>query len=199
MAERLFFSTLCSIPILLSSTPLLCSHVCSFLGTLQTRLLAHLLHTLKGESRLCMQYGKSIYFGGHKPTTKSFPASPEMWMAGGPWGMASCFGQNRSWGTFIRNHAAAISTPCQQHESCSFGQTPHPLLCNNRRLENRATSGGSAVKSHSSVKCAALWPGPGTSNAVRKGWVQAAVTTEAWKQAPFMHIQVALHRTLSML
>lgn len=52
-----------------------CSHV--FLGMLQTQLLAHLLHTLKGESRLCVQYGKSIYFGGHKPTTKSFPASPE--------------------------------------------------------------------------------------------------------------------------
>lgn len=48
-----------------------------FLGILQTRLLAHLLHTLKAESKLCMQYGKFIYFGGHKPTTKSFPASLE--------------------------------------------------------------------------------------------------------------------------
>lgn len=41
------------------------------------RLLAHLLHTLKAESKLCMQYGKLICFGGHKPTTKSFPASLE--------------------------------------------------------------------------------------------------------------------------
>lgn len=53
-------------------------HMCTvFLGIPQTRLLAHLLHTLKAESKLCMQYGKLICFGGHKPTTKSFPASLE--------------------------------------------------------------------------------------------------------------------------
>lgn len=75
MAERVFFFILCSIPILLSSTH---CHMCTvFLGIPQTRFLAHLLHTLKAESKLCMQYGKLICFGGHKPTTKSFPASLE--------------------------------------------------------------------------------------------------------------------------
>lgn len=82
-----------------------------FLGMLQTQPLAHVLHRLKGGSRLCTQRGKTIPFGGLKPTTKSPPASP------GTQGQEEVPGEQlpaldrTGHGLhFIRNHAAAVST-----------------------------------------------------------------------------------------
>lgn len=75
--DVLLYPLLHSYPVALHPTAAHAAMYAVFLGMLQTQLLAHLLHTLKGESRLCVQDGKSIYFGGHKPTTKGFPASPE--------------------------------------------------------------------------------------------------------------------------
>lgn len=83
-----------------------------FLGTLQTQPLAHVLHPRKGGSRLCMQHGKSIHFGGPKPATKSPPASPGTWgweEAPGVW--LSALDRTGHGVRFIRNHAAAVSIP----------------------------------------------------------------------------------------
>lgn len=83
-----------------------------FLGKLQTQPLAHVLHPLKEGSRLCTQHGKSIHFGGPKPTTKSPPASPRTRgreEAPGEWLPAlDITGHGVH---FIRNHATAVSTP----------------------------------------------------------------------------------------
>lgn len=83
-----------------------------FLGTLQTQPLAHVLHPLKGGSRLCTQHGKCIHFGGPKPTTKSLPASPGTrgWEeAPGEW--LPALDRTGHGVHFIRNPSTAVSTP----------------------------------------------------------------------------------------
>lgn len=102
MAERGFFSTFRPLPI---PTPphTNTTHAAMyavFLGMPQTQLLPHVLHPLKGRSRLYRQCGKPIHCGGPKPTTKSPLLAQGHRDERRPWGMASCFGQNRSWGTF---------------------------------------------------------------------------------------------------
>lgn len=101
-----------------------------FPGMLQTQPLAHVLHSLKWGSRLCTQRGKTIPFGGPKPTTKSPPASP------GTQGQEKALGERlpalarTGHGVhFIRNHAAAVSTlPPATWELLSRLDTPSLIV-----------------------------------------------------------------------
>lgn len=59
---------------------------------------------------------------GSQAYHKSFPASPETcgWQEA-PGEQLPALDRTGHGAHFIRNHAASISTPCQQHESCSLG------------------------------------------------------------------------------
>lgn len=107
----LVYPLLCSLPIPSPPTTTHAAMYTVFLGTLQTQALAHVLHPLRGGSRLCTQCGKPIHFGGPKPTTKSPPASPgTQGQEEAPGKQLPALDRTGHGVHFIRNHAAAVST-----------------------------------------------------------------------------------------
>lgn len=172
MAERVF-SILCSIPIPLPSTPLTHMQSCTLSSWECCRpssWQAHLLHPLKREKAGCVRSMEN-------PSILGVTSPPQK---------ASLLAQRRGWQEAPGGQLLALDRTGHGTLSLEIMLLPFPLPASNMRavVSVRHPSpycataggwrigpprGGSAVKSHSSVECAALWPEPGSSTIVRKG------------------------------
>lgn len=100
---------------------------------------------------------------------KIFPASPETWMAGVPWRQHPALDRRGHGALSLEIMLLPFPLPASNMRAVASVRHPIPYCATTGGWRIGPLWGGSAVKSHSTVECAALWPEPGTSTVVRKG------------------------------